>query len=249
MTPQETEKIKLMQLVKQGKIDTLPDVDTAYMTKQMMDKEKNMEEADLGMLNRIDSLVSQRLLIRFLDMFTEIYDDLVVGGDPFEPQDVIEYLSRQMQQRAMDSNMDADGFRSFEEEANVEEGWDMDEASDYAKRRAAERDYQPAKKDAPAKKFKEPKNDYFARRKAEMQEGDVDEAMMPRPSLFRGTDVEKQEYYASLKRDYDRDKEEFKRNYMDYTDEDWVEDFENYVADRQLDEGVEWFKKIAGLGK
>lgn len=205
MTPQETEKIKLMQLMKQGKIDTLPDVDTAYMTKQMMDKEKNMEEADLGMINRIDSLVSQRLLIRFLDMFTEIYDDLVVGGDPFEPQDVIEYLSRQMQQRAMDSNMDADGFRSFEEEANVEEEVKEEES--------------------------------------------IDEAMMPRPSLFRGTDVEKQEYYASLKRDYDRDKEEFKRNYMDYTDEDWVEDFENYVADRQLDEGVEWFKKIAGLGK
>jgi hypothetical protein len=36
---------------------------------------------------------------------------------------------------------------------------------------------------------------------------------------------------------------------MNFTDEDWIEDFENYVADRQLDEGVEWFKKIAGVGK
>ena len=45
MKPQETEKIKLMQLFKQGKIDTLPDVDTAYMTKQMMDKEKDIKEA------------------------------------------------------------------------------------------------------------------------------------------------------------------------------------------------------------
>jgi hypothetical protein len=204
MTPQETEKIKLMQLFKQGKIEDLPNVDSAYMTKQMMDKEKNMEEADLGMINRIDSLVSQRLLIRFLDMFTEIYDDLVVGGDPFEPQDVIEYLSRQMQQRAMDSNMDTDGFRSFEEEVEEE---------------------------------------------VVNEEESVDEAMMPRPSLFRGTDVEKQEYYASLYRDYNRDNEEFKRNYMNFTDEDWIEDFENYVADRQLDEGVEWFKKIAGVGK
>lgn len=204
MTPQETEKIKLMQLFKQGKIEDLPNVDSAYMTKQMMDKEKNMEEADLGMINRIDSLVSQRLLIKFLDMFTEIYDDLVVGGDPFEPQDVIEYLSRQMQQRAMDSNMDTDGFRSFEEEVEEE---------------------------------------------VVNEEESVDEAMMPRPSLFKGTDVEKQEYYASLYRDYNRDNEEFKRNYMNFTDEDWIEDFENYVADRQLDEGVEWFKKIAGVGK
>lgn len=43
----------------------------------------------------------------------------------------------------------------------------LSEASDYAKRRAAERDYQPSKKDKPAKSFKEPKNDYFARRKKE----------------------------------------------------------------------------------
>jgi hypothetical protein len=138
MKPQETEKIKLMQLFKQGKIDTLPDVDTAYMTKQMMDKEKNMEEADLGMINRIDSLVSQRLLIRFLDMFTEIYDDLVVGGDPFEPQDVIEYLSRQMQQRAMDSNMDTDGFRSFEEgmkdDGNLDESKPLSEDVEWFKK-------------------------------------------------------------------------------------------------------------------
>ena len=43
----------------------------------------------------------------------------------------------------------------------------LSEASDYAKRRAAERDYQPSKKDKPAKAYKEPKNDYFARRKKE----------------------------------------------------------------------------------
>ena len=44
----------------------------------------------------------------------------------------------------------------------------LDEASDYARRRAAERDYQPAKKDKPAKAYKEPSNDYFARRKKEL---------------------------------------------------------------------------------
>jgi hypothetical protein len=170
----------------------------------MMDKEKDMKEATSSILERIDGLINRRLLIRFLDMFTEIYDDLVVDGDPFEVNDVIYYLTDQMQQRAMDSNMDTDGFRSFEEEVEEE---------------------------------------------VVNEEESVDEAMMPRPSLFRGTDVEKQEYYASLYRDYNRDNEEFKRNYMNFTDEDWIEDFENYVADRQLDEGVEWFKKIAGVGK
>ena len=63
-------------------------------------------------------------------------------------------------------------------DTNVSEGresnLDLDEISDYARRRAAERDYQPTKKDKPATPFKEPKNDYFARRK---KVADVDEAL------------------------------------------------------------------------
>jgi hypothetical protein len=43
----------------------------------------------------------------------------------------------------------------------------IDEASDYSKRRAAERDYQSSNRDVPPQKYREPKNDYFARRKAE----------------------------------------------------------------------------------
>jgi hypothetical protein len=138
MKPQETEKIKLMQLFKQGKIDTLPDVDTAYMTKQMMDTEKDMKEATSSILERIDGLINRRLLIRFLDMFTEIYDDLVVEGDPFEVNDVIYYLTDQMQQRAMDSNMDTDGFRSFEEgmkdDGNLDESKPLSEDVEWFKK-------------------------------------------------------------------------------------------------------------------
>lgn len=51
----------------------------------------------------------------------------------------------------------------------------MDEIkTDYMKRRERESDYYVSKKDKPARAYKEPKNDYFARRKKEMQEGDVD---------------------------------------------------------------------------
>jgi hypothetical protein len=49
MTPQETEKIKLMQLFKQGKIDNLPDVDSdaykASKVKDMMSKAEGVDEA------------------------------------------------------------------------------------------------------------------------------------------------------------------------------------------------------------
>lgn len=43
----------------------------------------------------------------------------------------------------------------------------VSEISDYARRRQRESDYYVSKKDAPPKKYREPKNDYFARRKAE----------------------------------------------------------------------------------
>jgi hypothetical protein len=57
MTPQETEKIKLMQLFKQGKIDNLPDVDSdaykASKVKDMMSKAEGVDEAG-GILNITD---------------------------------------------------------------------------------------------------------------------------------------------------------------------------------------------------
>ena len=68
-----------------------------------------------------------------------------------------------MDVEVVDTNVDEDNLEEYK--------------SDYAKRRAAERDYQPSKRDVPPKKYKEPSNDYFARRKAEMEEGDVDAEM------------------------------------------------------------------------
>ena len=57
MTPQETEKIKLIQLFKQGKIDTLPDVDSdvykASKVKDMMSKAEGVDEVG-GVLNITD---------------------------------------------------------------------------------------------------------------------------------------------------------------------------------------------------
>lgn len=72
---------------------------------------------------------------------------------------------------------------------------------------------------------------------------EIDEAMMPRPSLFKGTKTQIDSYLESLKREYDRDKEEFKSQYMDFSDDDWKEDFENYVADKGLQEHFSRFLK------
>lgn len=71
----------------------------------------------------------------------------------------------------------------------------------------------------------------------------IDEAMMPRPSLFKGTETEIQSYLDSLKREYDRDKEKFKKDYLDFSDDDWKEDFGNYAADKALQEHFGRFMK------
>lgn len=123
MTPNETEKIKLMQLFRQGKIDTLPNVDSpeykASKIKDMMSKantnENNIKEMTRDQFERMDGLVDQSLLIKFLDTFEEIFSDYVEGGDEFFSDDVINYLSTMMQNRAQDARLDS---RSFEEGVN-----------------------------------------------------------------------------------------------------------------------------------
>ena len=72
---------------------------------------------------------------------------------------------------------------------------------------------------------------------------EIDEAMMPRPSLFKGTETEIQSYLDSLKREYDKDKEKFKKDYLDFSDADWKEDFGNYAADKALQEHFGRFMK------
>jgi hypothetical protein len=66
----------------------------------------------------------------------------------------------------------------------------VDEITDYTKRKEELSDSQLSKKDSPAKPFKEPKNDYFARRRKEMSEDlDIghqdDEPSMLKNKMYR----------------------------------------------------------------
>jgi hypothetical protein len=125
MTPEEkrTEKIKLMQLLRKGEIDTLPDVDSdaykASKIKDMMSKantnKSNIEELTGSTFERMDGLVSQTLLKKFLNTFEEIYDDYHEGGDPFDSSEVADYLSIMMQNHARDTRLDSKMFENSEE--------------------------------------------------------------------------------------------------------------------------------------
>jgi hypothetical protein len=121
MTPNETEKIKLMQLFRQGKIDNLPDVDSdkykAQKIRTMLDKEKSMKEdyqMDGATYSRIDGLVDQSLLKSFLNTFKEINADLIADGENFDIDDLVDYLTIQLDKESRRSGT------YLEEEVNEE---------------------------------------------------------------------------------------------------------------------------------
>jgi hypothetical protein len=96
MTPQETEKIKLMQLFKQGKIDTLPDVDSdaykASKVKDMMSKTEGVDEVTSRVGSRIEGLLNIEMKNKFLNAGMDLIQDLL-EDDPFDIEDVIDHLA------------------------------------------------------------------------------------------------------------------------------------------------------------
>ena len=121
MTPQETEKIKLMQLFKQGKINTLPDVDSnaykASKIKDMMSKAEGVDEVTSKVGSRISGMIHRPFLANILEKFAEIYQDLIDNGEEFDAQDVIDFLAIEMSKFADDRGLNA----SFPNEGKVEE--------------------------------------------------------------------------------------------------------------------------------
>lgn len=73
-------------------------------------KQGGIKEMTGDVYNRIDGLTNQVLKQQFLLKFSEIYEDMVEGGDPFDVSDVIQYLTSQMQDFADDTKMDQGGM-------------------------------------------------------------------------------------------------------------------------------------------
>jgi hypothetical protein len=96
MTPQETEKIKLMQLFKQGKIDTLPDVDSdaykASKVKDMMSKAEGVDEVTSKVGSRIEGLLNIEMKNKFLNAGMDLIQD-VLEDDEFFIEDIIDHLA------------------------------------------------------------------------------------------------------------------------------------------------------------
>ena len=113
MTPEEkrTEKIKLMQLLRKGEIDTLPDVDSdaykASKIKDMMSKAEGVDEVTSKVGSRISGMIHRPFLANILEKFAELYQDLIDNGEEFDAQDVIDFLSIEMSKFADDRGLNA----------------------------------------------------------------------------------------------------------------------------------------------
>tara|TARA_B110000503_G_scaffold18108_1_gene26475 strand:- start:2469 stop:3002 length:534 start_codon:yes stop_codon:yes gene_type:complete len=117
MTPQEQEKISLMQLMKQGKIGTLPDVDTAYMSKKLIDKEKTNEVG--GMLNITDPSNPKPTTMEA--MITTALAKAYPSAEQKDIQDYYNMLMSDVKSGAvsLDGLDVADDFEEFAQENNI----------------------------------------------------------------------------------------------------------------------------------
>ena len=205
-----------------------------------LEKKKGVKEMTGETYNRIDGLTDQRLLVKFLESFNEIYSNMVEGGDLFDVMDVIDYLSSQMQDYARDTSMDQGGMM---EEDTIEE----DKYDDLA----ADNDDIPSdKKKDIAKAYRMlDKGATFDDVKHLLDEGDIADELeagaigthldegavkeLEMALLDVGTQAEVDQYMDSLKRSKDT---------FDNID-DYIEDFKNYVADKALQEHFGRFMK------
>lgn len=96
------------------RLEAHPDRDKIKAIQAMIAKErdakKDVKEMTGEAYNRIDGLTNQVLKQQFLLKFSEIYEDMVEAGDPFDVSDVIQYLTSQMQEFAQDTRMDQGGI-------------------------------------------------------------------------------------------------------------------------------------------
>jgi len=204
MTPQENEKIKLMQLMKQGKISTLPDVDSdkykASKIKDMMSKEEGVDEVSSQEGSRIEGLLDIEIKNKILDLGDDLIQDLL-KYDEFFIDDIVNHL-------AMELKKNYNKKSSLGAEVN-----DLEEET--------------------------------------VSEGDsiVDESEFNFFQTLAGEQYSEEEIEKYLQSDEYQEELQYSQLEMSDTD-NWLNDmFEYFNKRKSLDEGLDYFARIAGLKK
>lgn len=227
------------------RLEAHPDRDKIKAIQAMIAKERekiikkhNIKEITGETYDRIDGLTNQVLKQQFLIKFSEIYEDMVEGGDPFDVSDVIDYLTIQMREFASDTKMDAGIYESTGPSDKSEPEDDVDNVDYLASPDAKAKDYGSevgagsnqndieAKEDAQVAPMFEKKDQY----------GNLFQAL-----ANLGSEMEIQQYLDSVSKDMLRTPG--KNDYAGWTEDDYIEDFKNYIADKALQEHFGRFLK------
>ena len=188
---------------------------------------------DRDVAERIEGLLSIPLKAKFLDVFEDLWLDLI-EEDPFYAEDVVAHLSNEMHKQI--SNRQAQGdrlagmeesFDSLAKKLDKQKGIDKDEAAKIAGSIAA-------KKAAGAGKGP------TAKQKKRMSEGILKDVVLAIIKDTNATNPEVQMYIDSLTKDI---KLNGKESYSDYEIDDYIEDFKNYISDKVLQEHFGRFMK------
>jgi len=273
------------------RLEAHPDRDKIKAIQALIAKEREkiikkggIKEISFEVSNRIDGLVNRVLLQQFLLKFSEIYEDMVEGGDPFDISDVIQYLTSQMQEFAQDTRMDQGGMNESTGPSDKSEPEDdVDNVDTLASPDAKAKDYSSAvsagsnqndieaKEDAQVAPMFEKKDKYTdladndddipAEKKAawakvyrmldkgatfDQVKKYLNEKEDQHGNLFQalanlGSEMEIQQYLDSVSKDMLRTPGQ--NDYAGWTEDDYIEDFKNYIADKSLQEHFGRFLK------
>jgi hypothetical protein len=225
------------------RLEAHPDRDKIKAIQAMFAKErearKDVKEITGDVFNRIDGLANQVLKQQFLIKFSEIYEDMVEGGDPFDVSDVIQYLTSQMQEFAQDTKMDAGGIdESTGPSDKSEPEDDVDNVDNLASPDAKAKDYGSAVSAGSNQNDLEGKEDAQV---APMFEKEDQHGNLFQALANLGSEMEIQQYLDSVGKEISRTPG--KNDYAGWTEDDYIEDFKNYIADKSLQEHFGRFLK------
>jgi hypothetical protein len=208
-----------------SRLEKHPEGDKIAKIKAMMAKEKSMKEnyqMDGEVYDRIDGLTSQPLLKSFIDAFKRINSDYIESGDEFEMDDIVDYLTIQLDKESRNMNEGSDG-KTLDESKTLE---------DLAKRlgisvedlEARVNKFQSAERGA----INTGSRLSVAESSVDEHEFDFFTAILD--GRYKEEDIE--DYLKSD--DYQAAQDEFKLD--DTYTSDWVQEFANYF-DSRMDEG------------
>ena len=224
------------------RLEAHPDRDKIKAIQAMIAKErekKNVKEMTGEAYGRIDGLINRRLLDQLFNIFDEIYTDLVQADEMFPVSDLVDYVCQEIQEfstQGMSAEIDLDESTGPSDKSEPED--DVDNVDYLASPDAKAKDYSSAVSAGSNQNDLEGKEDAQVAPmfEKEDQHGNLFHAL----SNF-GSEVEIKQYLDSISKDMLRTPG--KNDYEGWTEDDYIEDFKNYIADKALQEHFGRFLK------